>query len=568
MMLQNEKQNLEEIDKSQPQKKVQTQAPISDQQNNEKQNQKKSINTDLNNVQLNTNDKKCCSPQNQNSKNQSQDQNITPSKQQKNGAINQTKNNSSDYNNFQKLQAKSNQKQQQQQQQQQKQQQQQQQQQEQPQQIKFKIKLKDKEKIEKIAAQQKICQFYKIGKCDIENCEVQHEICPQFFHSQICSKKRPEEDDECPKITESSSFQEKYDFYIYLHQYGKITCRQYHKQMCQEFKFTGKCSNFEECDKTNIHKICQKPNCSCVFYHEGQAKIYNSVYAELKNNCNCQEYLNNFEIQCKVCNYHCLPASLICGHNSVCRICVDENVMPQNKLVRNCPTCEKQFNNEEYVEYALNAVAKGETALGIKAKDGVVIAVEKKTSSVLIDETSYHKVQNISNHIGAVYAGISPDFRILTQEARQISQKYQLQFQEPMLVSSLCREVASIAQEYTQMGGVRPFGISLLTAGYDDQGPHLYQIDPSGAFYGWKATAIGKNQKNARTFLEKRYNPDMGIEDAIHTALLTLKEGFEGQMNSSNIEVGIIKKGKDSKEQPQFVRLTPAQVKDYLDEVE
>ena len=65
------------------------------------------------------------------------------------------------------------------------------------------------------------------------------------------------------------------------------------------------------------------------------------------------------------------------------------------------------------IEYALTAVGKGETALGIKAKDGVVIAVEKKLSSILIDEESYHKVQNISKHIGVTYAGLGPDFRVL-----------------------------------------------------------------------------------------------------------------------------------------------------------
>ena len=65
--------------------------------------------------------------------------------------------------------------------------------------------------------------------------------------------------------------------------------------------------------------------------------------------------------------------------------------------------------------------------------------------------------------------------------------------------------------------GVRPFGVSLLIAGYDDDGPHLYQVDPSGIYFGWKAAAIGKNSKNARSFLERRYRDDMELEDAVHT---------------------------------------------------
>ena len=88
--------------------------------------------------------------------------------------------------------------------------------------------------------------------------------------------------------------------------------------------------------------------------------------------------------------------------------------------------------------------------------------------------------------------------------------------------------------------GVRPFGVSLLAAGYDDTGPHLYQIDPSGSYWAWKASAIGKRMVNAKTFLEKRYNEDIELEDAIHTAILTLKEGFEGQMTEHNIELAVV----------------------------
>jgi 20S proteasome subunit alpha 2 len=117
-------------------------------------------------------------------------------------------------------------------------------------------------------------------------------------------------------------------------------------------------------------------------------------------------------------------------------------------------------------------------------------------------------------------------------------------------------------QEYTQSGGVRPFGVSLLVAGVDaDNTPRLYQVDPSGAYFGWKATAIGKNYVNAKSFLERRYQEGMELEDAIHTALLTLREGFEGEMNSENIELGIV-----SVTDGKFRLLTPAEIQDYLDE--
>lgn len=99
-------------------------------------------------------------------------------------------------------------------------------------------------------------------------------------------------------------------------------------------------------------------------------------------------------------------------------------------------------------------------------------------------------------------------------------------------------------------------------AGYDENGPQLYQVDPSGSYFAWKASAIGKNMSNARAFLEKRYAEDMELEDAIHTALLTLKEGFEGELTGDNVEVAVV--GEDRK----FRVLTPAEVADYLTEAE
>jgi len=107
---------------------------------------------------------------------------------------------------------------------------------------------------------------------------------------------------------------------------------------------------------------------------------------------------------------------------------------------------------------------------------------------------------------------------------------------------------------------VRPFGVSLLVAGFDDAGPQLYQVDPSGAYFAWKASAIGKNTTNAKTFLEKRYSDDMELEDAVHTALLTLKEGFEGQISGENVEVAVVGKDRTCRV------LTPAEVNDYLSE--
>jgi len=215
------------------------------------------------------------------------------------------------------------------------------------------------------------------------------------------------------------------------------------------------------------------------------------------------------------------------------------------------------------IEYALNAVANGRTTLGICAKDGVVIATEKKLSSELVDVENVHKVEVITPTTGFCYAGVGPDYRVLVKRSRKSSQSYQLMYGEIQPVSQLVKRTANVMQEYTQRGGVRPFGVSLLVGGIDeaDGSPHLYQVDPSGTYFAWKATAIGRNHLNAKSFLEKRYTDDMELEDAIHTALLTLREGFEGEMDAHNIQVGVASK-KDGK----FKILTPEQIQDYLDE--
>ena len=212
------------------------------------------------------------------------------------------------------------------------------------------------------------------------------------------------------------------------------------------------------------------------------------------------------------------------------------------------------------IDYANNAVNKGHISLGIKAQGGCVLAAEKRTSSPLIDASSVQKVFVLDEHVGCTYSGIGPDSRVLVDGARKSCQQYRRMYNEPMPIGQVVREIAGVFQEYTQSGGVRPFGVSLLIAGVDTTGFHLYQVDPSGTYLAWKATAIGKNSTNARTFLEKRYSGDMELEDATHTALLTLKEGFDGRMTQENIVVGRVVGSR-------FEILSEDQLKDYLDQI-
>lgn len=212
------------------------------------------------------------------------------------------------------------------------------------------------------------------------------------------------------------------------------------------------------------------------------------------------------------------------------------------------------------IEYATKAADKGTSALGVKATDGIVIAAKKKTTSPLVDYSTIQKVFVLDDHVGCTYSGMGPDSRVLIDAARKACQQYKLTYHEPIPISQLVRKVSSVYQEFTQSGGVRPFGCSLLIAGADSDGNHLYQLHPSGTMWLWKAVAIGEGNSDSKDFLEKRITEDMELEDAVHTALLTLKENFDGKMTPENVQVGCVSQSK-------FQILSVEQLGDYIDQI-
>ena len=218
------------------------------------------------------------------------------------------------------------------------------------------------------------------------------------------------------------------------------------------------------------------------------------------------------------------------------------------------------------VRHALTAVGNGETVIGIRAKNGIVIAAEKKLASPLIDESSIHKIDKLCDYMGVSYAGIGPDFNAVVMKARKDVAKYHATYQDRITPFVLCKQIATLFQEYTQSGGVRPFGIGMIVGGYDEeQGPQIFQIEASGTFYCWKATAMGKGSTEARQFLEKTYTDDMDIGDATHTAIKALKNTFEGALTEKNLEVAVIKTSDPSKS---FHILSQSEIIDLLKEVE
>lgn len=174
------------------------------------------------------------------------------------------------------------------------------------------------------------------------------------------------------------------------------------------------------------------------------------------------------------------------------------------------------------VEYAMEAISHAGTSLGILAKDGVVLAAEKKIISKLLDpEKKAEKMYKLDGHIACSVAGITADANILINYARLAAQRYNYTYQEPIPVENLVKIVCDTKQGYTQFGGQRPFGVSFLYAGWDPYfGFQLYHSDPSGNYGGWKATAIGANNQGAQSILKQDWKEELTVREA---ALLAIK---------------------------------------------
>ncbi|KAJ2449961.1 Proteasome subunit alpha type-4 [Coemansia sp. RSA 2336] len=193
------------------------------------------------------------------------------------------------------------------------------------------------------------------------------------------------------------------------------------------------------------------------------------------------------------------------------------------------------------VEYAQEAVRKGTCAVGICGKDAVVLGVEKKAALKLQDSRTMRKIHQLDEHIFIASAGLVADARVLVDMARVECQNHRLTIEDPPTVEFITHYVASTQQRYTQSGGRRPFGISTLVVGFDpDQTPRLFQTDPSGIYYQWKANSIGRNSQTVREYLEKHYADDASEADAIKLAVKSLLEVV--QTGAKNIEILVVTK--------------------------
>ncbi len=193
------------------------------------------------------------------------------------------------------------------------------------------------------------------------------------------------------------------------------------------------------------------------------------------------------------------------------------------------------------VEYAIEAVRRGTTAVVCRNNQSVAFAVEKK-SSELQEVIGSEKIFKIDDHIGVAISGLTADARVLIDRARIQAQVNLLNYDEKISVKDSTLNICEYKQVFTQNAGVRPFGVSFLIAGIDADGPKLYLTDPSGAFWNYFAFAIGANATEARAYLEEHYNEDMSDEELKLLPLKTLSELMGDTLNKTTCDVAFILK--------------------------
>ncbi len=195
------------------------------------------------------------------------------------------------------------------------------------------------------------------------------------------------------------------------------------------------------------------------------------------------------------------------------------------------------------VEYAREAVKRGTTTVGLKYRDGVILIIDKRITSPLIVPGSIEKIFKIDEYIGCATSGLVADARVLVDRARIESQINKITYSERIPVDVLVKKICDFKQNYTQYGGVRPFGTALLIAGVDEKGVHLYETDPSGAMMSYKAGSIGSGRSTVMEIFEEKYRSSLSMDQTINLGLSALLAATdEDNLNTMAIEIGVVKK--------------------------
>ncbi len=208
------------------------------------------------------------------------------------------------------------------------------------------------------------------------------------------------------------------------------------------------------------------------------------------------------------------------------------------------------------VEYAREAVKQGSTAVGIVCKDGVLLVADKRVVDKMMIADSVEKIFQVDEHIGATATGFVMDGRVLIEKAQVTAQEHRITYGVPIDTLELIKEICDVKQFYTQYGGARPFGVSILFIGIDNDEPVLFVTDPTGIYFQYKATAVGEGEMEAKEVINKEYKESMTIDDGVKLAIKALRKVLGKDFDLKRIDGAYIPS--DSK---QFMRLDKKKLK-------
>lgn len=192
------------------------------------------------------------------------------------------------------------------------------------------------------------------------------------------------------------------------------------------------------------------------------------------------------------------------------------------------------------VEYAKKTVRQGSTAIAMVCADGVLFVTDKRVIDSLVVPEAVEKIWQIDEHMGATASGILSDARVLIERAQLKAQQHRITYDSPIDTLSVVKEICDLKQICTQSGGLRPFGVSLLIAGIEDHVPRLYETDPTGIFFQYKATAIGEGEVEVEEILHNEYKSELTIEEGLILSLKALKKVLGENFKIERIDAAYI----------------------------
>ena len=192
------------------------------------------------------------------------------------------------------------------------------------------------------------------------------------------------------------------------------------------------------------------------------------------------------------------------------------------------------------VEYAKKTVRQGSTAIGMVCSDGVLLVADKRVVDTLMVPESVEKIWQIDENIGAAASGILSDARVLIDRAQLKAQQNRVTYDSEIDTLTIVKDICDLKQICTQSGGLRPFGVSILVAGIDESTPKLFETDPIGIYFQYKATAIGEGEVEVEEILHSEYKSDLTIEEGLKLSLKSLKKVLGENYNVERIDAAYI----------------------------